>query len=111
MKLSLALAFGSAMLCLSSARAASRPVAGVAQKIHGRPKIKAADKPGYKRIKLDQFIHEGDRLKTGKGDGVAAAFVGALAGAAVNVCAAFELLSLPCASAACRSHAFAVSNP
>ena len=55
---------------------AEGPVAGVVIAVEGRPQVQFAGKEGYKAAKMNQLIHDGDTLKTGKGDMVGVAFVG-----------------------------------
>lgn len=55
---------------------AEGPVAGVVVSLEGRPQMKTAGKDAYKRVKVNDMVHEGDTLKTGKGERVGVAFVG-----------------------------------
>src|SRR5438093_713719 len=52
------------------------PVAGVVVAVDGRPEVKAKGTDKFKRVKLNQFVYEGDNLKTGAGEKVAIAFIG-----------------------------------
>lgn len=55
---------------------AESPVAGVVVSLEGRPQMKVVGKDSYKRVKVNDLVHEGDKLKTGKGERVGVAFVG-----------------------------------
>ena len=55
---------------------AENPVAGVVVAVEGRPQVQIAGKEDFKRVKMNQLIHDGDTLKTEKGDRVGVAFVG-----------------------------------
>lgn len=51
-------------------------VAGVVIKIEGKPKVRTAGKEDFKALKINQFVYEGDRVRTGSEDRCAIAFVG-----------------------------------
>ncbi len=55
---------------------AENPVAGVVIAVEGHPQVKVVGKEDYKGVKMNQLIHDGDTLKTEKGDRVGVAFVG-----------------------------------
>lgn len=61
---------------LPRAARAEGPVAGVVVSMEGRPQMKAAGKDSYKRLKINDLVHEGDTLKTAKSERVGVAFVG-----------------------------------
>lgn len=74
---SLGMAAAVALLLAASAPPASAaPVAGVIVSIEGKPKVKAKGKDLFRRVKLNQFVYEGDMLQTGKGERLAVAFIG-----------------------------------
>ncbi len=54
---------------------ASEPVAGVIIDVKGKPQIKHKGKKKWKRVKLSNFVKQGDSIKTGPGELVAVAFV------------------------------------
>jgi len=71
----LSFAVGVLLLAAAGARAAS-PVAGVVISIEGKPEIQRAGEKGFKPLKFNDMVREGDSVKTGRGSRVAVAFVG-----------------------------------
>lgn len=67
------------------------PVAGVVVSMEGRPEAKTGS-GSYKRMKLNQIVHEGDTVKTDKGERVGIAFVGG-AELRINENSVFEIQS------------------
>lgn len=59
-----------------SAAPANKPVAGVIIDVRGAPTIKASADGKKDKLKLQQFVYEGDVIKTNRGDKAALAFVG-----------------------------------
>ena len=53
-----------------------RPVAGVVVDVKGKPMLKSASDGKSARAKLNQFVYNGDSLKTERGEAAAIAFVG-----------------------------------
>ncbi len=68
-------ALACALLAAAPARAESA-VAGVVVSQEGHPTLKAAGRSDYKRMKVNDMVHEGDTIKTGHGERVGVAFVG-----------------------------------
>lgn len=83
------LAVAVAAFCAAASYAA--PVAGVVVSLEGRPESKAGS-ASYKRMKLNQIVHEGDVVKTDKGERVGIAFVGG-AELRINENSVFEIQS------------------
>lgn len=69
-------ALGAVLSVCIQAAPTPRPVAGVVVDVRGKPTLKAASDGKSGRAKLNQFVYNGDSLKTGKGEAAAIAFVG-----------------------------------
>jgi hypothetical protein len=71
--------------------AAAAPVAGIVVSVEGKPESKV---PGgsYKRMKVNQMVHDGDIVRTEKGERVGIAFVGG-AELRINENSEFEIQS------------------
>lgn len=68
---------GLALLVFAAAAArAASPVAGVVISIEGKPEVQRAGEKGFKALKFNEMLREGDSVKTGHGAKVAVAFVG-----------------------------------
>ncbi|MDX6771022.1 MAG: FecR family protein [Elusimicrobiota bacterium] len=79
------------LLAAAVAPLSAAPVAGVVVSLEGRPQSKTGS-GSYKRMKLNQIVHEGDLVKTDKGERVGIAFVGG-AELRINERSEFEIQS------------------
>ncbi|MBI5202140.1 MAG: FecR domain-containing protein [Elusimicrobia bacterium] len=60
----------------AAAKGPTKPVAGIVVALEGKPEVKRAGSKSYGRLKMNDFVYEGEWLKTGKGERVAVAFIG-----------------------------------
>lgn len=84
-----------AVLAATSAAALAapkRPVAGVVVAIDGRPELKAKGEEKFKRLRINDFVYEGDSVKTDEGEKVAIAMIGG-AEVRINENSVFEMES------------------
>lgn len=56
--------------------AAKQVVAGVVIVVEGKPQVRPAGTGGFKPLKLNQFVYEGDQVKTLENDRLSIAFIG-----------------------------------
>jgi ferric-dicitrate binding protein FerR (iron transport regulator) len=66
-----------AALCAGAARArALTPTAGVVISVEGKPLARRAGAKSFRPVKVNDMLHEGDEVKTGRGSRVGIAFIG-----------------------------------
>lgn len=80
-----------ALLLAAGSPAWAAPIAGVVVSVEGRPESKELG-GSYRRMKVNQMVHEGDIVKTEKGERVGIAFVGG-AELRINENSEFEIQS------------------
>lgn len=59
-----------------SAKAPTKPVAGIVVALEGKPQVKRLGSRKYERVRMSAFVYESEMLKTGPGERVAVAFIG-----------------------------------
>ncbi|MBI5594898.1 MAG: FecR domain-containing protein [Elusimicrobia bacterium] len=69
-------ALGAVLAVCIQAAPTPRPVAGVVVDLKGKPTLKSAADGKSARVALNQFVYNGDSVKTGTGEAAAIAFVG-----------------------------------